>query len=444
VGGVENMDKDLPERASTSRDGQPSVNGTGAGKAAAAPAALEKAPAPAAPATDTKPPSDPRRKRIAAGIGLVVAAGGLAYYLHGRQFEDTDDAQIDASISNVSARVSGTVISVSVLENQAVAPGAVLAELDPTDLQVAVAQAKAAVAQADAQLAAEDPSVSITQNSNAAALSTASSNVESASAGLSAAERDVEQASARLVEAKANDQNAQLERARGEKLFKSDAIPRAELDRLGNAAAAAAAVVEGARQSLEAARARATQQRAQISGIKGRFAEVQKNAPREVETRRAGVMFRQANLDLARAQEHQAELNLSYAKIRAPVAGIVARKAVNLGDHVAPGQELVAIAQISDVWVTADFRETQLRRMRPGQTASVHVDAIDADFSGTVDSLGGATGSRTSVLPPENAAGNYVKVVQRIGVKIRLDAGQAGLDRLRPGMSVEPRVRVSP
>ena len=152
--------------------------------------------------------------------------------------------------------------------------------------------------------------------------------------------------------------------------------------------------------------------------------------------------MRQAALDAAKAQLAQAELNLSYAKITAPVGGVVGKKAVDLGDHVAPGQQILAISQIENPWVTANFRETQLKEMHPGQTAIVHVDSIDADLHGTIESIGGATGSRYSVLPPENASGNYVKVVQRIPVRIKLDPGQPGLDRLRPGMSVEPKVRL--
>src|SRR5262249_34935677 len=160
------------------------------------------------------------------------------------------------------------------------------------------------------------------------------------------------------------------------------------------------------------------QQRAQLTTTKSRLAEVRSNAPRQVASRKASVLYRQANLELARAKEHQAELNLGYAQLRTPVAGIVARKAINVGDHVTPGQLLVAVVQTDKVWVTANFRETQLERMHPGQTVSIHVDSLDRSFSGVVESLGGATGSRLSVLPPENASGNFVKVVQRIPVRI--------------------------
>jgi membrane fusion protein, multidrug efflux system len=412
---------------------------------------------PPAPSPTQAPPSGPdakqekparrlpaRARPLLIGLAVIGALAGLLYYLHSRHFEDTDDAQIDADISNVGARVSGTVTEVAIVENQPVKTGDVLVKIDPTDLEVAVAQAKAAVAQAEAQVAAEDPTVLITEASNAAELTNASSNIASASAAISAANKDVDQATARLAEAQANAANAELERKRGRQLFENGALPRADLDHRESAATAAAAVVDAARQSLAGARERVSQLQAQLAGIRGRLTEVRKNAPRQLETRRASVLFRQANLELARAQERQARLNLGYATVRAPVAGIVARKAVNVGDHVAPGQQLVAIAQTDRIWVTANFRESQIRRVRPGQTVSVHVDALDRGFSGTVESLGGATGSRLSVFPPENASGNYVKVVQRLPVRIRLDPGQPGAEQLRPGMSVEPKVRVSP
>ena len=307
-----------------------------------------------------------------------------------------------------------------------------------------MAQARAAVAQAEAQLAAADPSVPMTETSNAAALTNAASELASASALLTGAGSEVEQARAQLAQATASNHNAQLDRKRGEELFAHGALPRAELDRRIAAADAAAAGMRAAQKALAVARARVTQQRSQLTATRGRLAEVQNNAPRQVETRRASVLSRRADLELARAQLRQAELNLGYARVRTPVAGIVARKAVNVGDRIAPGQSLAAVAQIDRVWVTANFRETQIRHMHPGQTVSVHVDALDRGYSGVVESLGGATGSRVSVLPPENASGNYVKIVQRIPVRIRIDAGQPGLERLRPGMSVEPKVRVLP
>jgi membrane fusion protein (multidrug efflux system) len=305
-------------------------------------------------------------------------------------------------------------------------------------------QAKAAVAQAEAQLQAEDPSVSIAETSNTAAVAGASSDLASASAGLSGSQSDVEQLTARLAQAQGNARLAQIERQRGEELWKAQAIPKADLDRRVTTAETAAAEVQATRQALASARQKVSQLQAQLGATKSRLTEVRKNAPREVETRRASVLYRQANLDLAKAQLAQAELNLGYAQIRAPIVGVVAKKAVSVGDHVAPGQQLIAIAGTDVLWVTANFRETQLELMQPGQPVDIHVDALALNLSGKVESLGGTTGSRLSVLPPENASGNYVKVVQRIPVRIRIDPGQAGIDRLRPGMSVEPKVRIRP
>ena len=393
------------------------------------------APVPAAKATSS-------RRLIAIVVVAVLGVAGAAYWLYARQFEDTDDAQIDGNISNVSPRVSGTVSAVYVLENQHVKQGDVLAEIDPTDLQIAVDQAKAQVAEAQAQLEVEHPSVPITLATNESTVASARSDLASAQAGLSAAMKEVDQLTAQLTQAEANNRTAQLEKQRAEKLISEGAIAQSDYDQRVDAATAAAANSDATRQSLAAAKDRVLQQQAQITALRSRFTEVESNAPRQVETRRASVVLRQAALDLANAELAQAEKNLGYAKVIAPISGIVARKAIAVGDHIAPGQEVVAVADDQGLWVTADYRETQLERMQPGQPTTVHVDSLGVDLHGTVESLGGATGSRLSVLPPENATGNYVKVVQRIPVRVRLDPGQPGMDRLRIGMSVEPRVTV--
>jgi membrane fusion protein (multidrug efflux system) len=388
--------------------------------------------------------SNGKKRFVGLVVVAVLATAGILYYLRGRSFEETDDAQIDGNITSLGPRVTGTVTAVHVVENQAVQLGDVLLEIDPTDLEVAVVQAKAAVAQAKAQLQAEDPSVSITETANTAAVAGASSEMASATAGLSGSQSDVDQLTARLAQAEGNARLAQIERQRGEDLWKAQAIPRADLDRRVTVAETAAAEVQATRQALASSRHKVAQLEAQLGATKSRLTEVRKNAPREVETRRASVLYRQANLDLAQAQLSQAELNLGYAKVRAPIVGVVAKKAVSVGDHVAPGQQLIAIAGTDVLWVTANFRETQIERMQPDQPVDVHVDALDLNLTGKIESLGGATGSRLSVLPPENASGNYVKVVQRIPVRIRIDPGQPGIDRLRPGMSVEPKVRIRP
>jgi membrane fusion protein (multidrug efflux system) len=392
--------------------------------------------APAAAASSSR-----RRTLLIGAVALAVASGG-SYWVHSRQFEDTDDAQVDGTISNLSPRISGTVTAVNVVENQTVKKGEVIAEIDPTDLRIALDQAKAQVAQAQAQLAAEDPNVSITVASNASAVSSAQSDLAGAQAALSGARNDVQQLTAQLAQAEANDRQAQIEKERSQRLVAQGAVAQADYDQHLNAAAASEANVQAVREALAAAKDHVTQQQAQISALQSHFTEVTSNAPRQVATRTASLGVRQAALELAKAQEAEAETNLSYARILAPVTGIVAKKSIAVGDHVSPGQQIVAIAQTADFWVTANFRETQLEHMQPGQPAKIHVDALGETLTGSVESIGGATGSRLSVLPPENAAGNYVKVVQRIPVRVHFDAGQSSIDRLRIGMSVEPEVKV--
>jgi membrane fusion protein (multidrug efflux system) len=401
--------------------------------------AVAAAPAPAA-APAAKGAS--RRPLIIGGVVSLVAIAGLLYWLHGRHFEETDDAQIDGTISNVSPRVSGNVSAVYVVENQSVKMGDVLAEIDPEDLRISVEQARASVAMAQAGLEAEDPSVPITLATNESQVASAGGDLAAAQAALSAARSDVQQLSAQLAQAEANDRTVQLDKDRSEKLIAQGAVAQADFDQHMNAAVASRANVDALRQSLAAAKDRVTQQVAQLVALRSHLTEIQANAPRHVATQKASVIGKQASLDLANAQLAQAERNLAYARIIAPVTGIVAKKAIAVGDHVAPGQEVVAISDSSSFWVTANFRETQLQVMHPGQPARIHVDALDADLQGVVESIGGATGARLSVFPPENAAGNFVKVVQRIPVRIKLDPGQSGIERLRIGMSVEPEVTV--
>ena len=369
------------------------------------------------------------RKRIAVAVGVVVAVvGAFAWWLHARKFEDTDDAQVDGYISSISPRVAGTVVRVLVDDNKTVKEGDVLVELDTTDLEVAVAQARAAVAQAEAAVAAEQPNVSITETSNRAAVQTAQDEVVNTQADLEAARRDLDQA-------EANNRFAQQQKERAALLLASKTVPQQEFDQK-------AAAADATRAAVEAARKRVEQRVAKLQQAQARLAEARANAPRQLVAREAGVSVRQANLELAQAQLRQTQLNLGYARVTAPVAGIIGKRMVNVGDRVQPGQQLMALTQNAELWVTANFRETQIEHMQPGQPASVHVDALDRDYDGTVESFAGATGSRFSLLPPENATGNYVKVVQRIPVRVELKPGQPDMERLRPGMSAEPKVRV--
>lgn len=403
---------------------------------AAPPSAAQPSPA----AVAQKPAS--RRRVVGATVALVLLLSGSAYYLHARHFEDTDDAQIDGEIAAVSPRVPGTIAAVHVSENQVVKAGDLLAEIDPTDFQVALAQAKAALAQAEAAFQAENPSVSMTETSNQTALSASEADLASAESGQIAADREVKQLTAQLDLAKANAKNAATERDRAAKLFQSGSISQAEVDNRTTASDAAAANVAAMSAALAGAQARSSQAVARIAAARSRVVELRANAPRQLDVRKASVSVREAALELARAQLKQAELNLSYTRITASVPGIIGKKSLSVGDRVAPGQMLMAVARTDDFWVTANFRETQIRDMRPDQHVTFSVDALGITLHGTVESIGGATGARFSLFPPENASGNYVKVVQRIPVRIKIDAGQPGLDRLRTGMSVEPEVRV--
>jgi membrane fusion protein (multidrug efflux system) len=400
------------------------------------------APSQAAPPAQVAKAPASRRRFVVLGAVLALGAGGGGYYAHARHFEDTDDAQVDGEITNVSPRVAGTLVKVLVSDNQVIKAGDPLAEIDPVDFEVAVAQARAQLAQAKAVFEAENPSVPMTETTNQTGLSAAEADLASAGSGLLAADREIKQLTAQLDLARSSETNARQEKTRAEELQRTGAISQAELDGRTNALDGATANVAAVSAALAGAQARYSQAEARITSSRSHVTELRANAPRELDVRRATVGAREAQFELAKAQLRQAELNLSYVKIVAPVGGIVGRKSMSVGDHVAPGQQIMAISRVDDLWITANFRETQVRDMRPGQAAAIHVDALDLDLHGTVDSIGGATGSRYSLFPPENAAGNYVKVVQRLPVRIKLDAGQPGVDRLRPGMSVEPEVRV--
>jgi membrane fusion protein, multidrug efflux system len=384
----------------------------------------------------------PLRKILLIILVLVVVAAGIAYWLYSRQFEDTDDAQVDGHINAITARVSGTITGVYVEENQFVKAGQVLADLDPRDSQVALAVAQSQLAQAQAQSQAQRPNVPVTETNTRTAIATAAGDVTNAEAAVAAADHNYEAALAKVSESEANSAKAQADVERYRPLAEKDEVPREQFDQVVANAKALTATVAANQATAKAAAREADQARAQLSQAHQRAEEASQNAPQQVEMQKANVAVRQAAIQTARAQLDQARLNLSYLKIQSPVNGIVAKRSAEVGQHVEPGQQVVLITQIDDLWVTANFKETQLRRMSPGQSVRLHVDALKADFDGYVESLPAASGAITSLLPPENATGNFVKVVQRLPVRIRFKPNQNGLDRLRPGMSVEPKVRV--
>jgi len=385
----------------------------------------------------------PLRKWIILAAIIVIAVAGLIFWLNERNYEDTDDAFIDGHISGIAARVAGTITAVYFEEDQSVKAGQDLVDLDPRDYEVALEQARSQLAQAEAQRQATQPNIPVTQVTNQTQIATTSADVASAEAGVTAAERDYEAELARVTESQANSDKAQADVGRYRPLAEKDEVPREQFDQVVATAKSLAATVAANQKTAAAALKEVDQKREQLAQARQRAAEAQQNAPRQIAIRRADVAARDSAINAAQAQVDQALLNLSYCKIISPVDGVIAKRTAEVGQGVTPGQQVMLVTQVNDLWVTANFRETQLRRMHPGQNVRIHVDALSATFDGYIEGMPGATGSVVSLLPPENATGNYVKVVQRLPVRIRFRKKQKGLERLRPGMSVEPKVRVS-
>jgi len=399
------------------------------------------------------PPKEPLRRRAARWrrahprgtilltVALVAAiAVGLLVWWYFHTHESTDDAQIDGHIAPISARITGTVTAVHVEDNTIVQAGQLLVELDPVDYQVALTRAQAALAQARAELAAENPNVPITATSNKTQIATTSDEVDTVRAAVVAAERDTQSALAKVHSAEANDARAQADLARNKFLLGQRAITQERYDQIVATAKATRADVESARALAHAAQKTVEQQQLRLQQAQSRAGEAERNAPHQISIREAQIAAKEAAVKAAAAAVERARLDLSYTKIVAPVAGVVGKRSVEPGQHVQPGEQLLAVVALDDLWVTANFKETQLRHLQAGQHVRIKVDALGEKLDGTIESFAGASGSRYSLLPPENATGNYVKVVQRLPVRIRLDRNQDAYRRLRPGMSVEPNV----
>jgi membrane fusion protein (multidrug efflux system) len=375
-----------------------------------------------------------------AALLVCVGASGWAVYANG--YESTDDAEVDGHLSPIAARIDGTIKAVHVDDNQSVQSGALLVELDPGDQQVALAQAQAQHDQATAQLGASRPNLPMTLISNRGDLSSRQAEVTAADAALAAAQHDLASSTARLKESQAVNDRDQADFARYKALFEEKLVPRADYEHFKSTAAAQTQTVLLNQAAVASAQKTVEQRMAQLAEQRSRMEQTEKSAPLQVAIREADIKSQQANEEATRAALEMSHLNLSYCKIEAPVAGVVTQRSAEVGSRISRGQQLFMIVQTDDLWVTANFKETQLARMHPGQSVRIHVDALRKTFDGTVESMPAVTGSRTSVLPPENATGNYVKVVQRLPVRIRFNSGQKDLDRLRPGMSVEPTIRL--
>jgi membrane fusion protein (multidrug efflux system) len=371
-------------------------------------------------------------------ILLVIAAVLLWRYIE--SYENTDDAFVDGHTDPISPRISGIVTAVYVENTYHVKRGQVLVELDPRDYEIALERSSADLAQAQAGVGAQTPNVPITQTSQSAEAISAEQGVASAQANLAAAQQRYKSALSDLNEAQVNEENAAREEQRYRLLVAKEEVSRELYDQRATEQKADRAMVAARQQTADASEKDVHAAEAALHQAEQRAAEATHNVPRQIAVQRQTLQMRKANAQAAQAQVDQAQLNLQYTRIYAPEDGVVGDKTVELGSQITAGQELLAITQINDIWVTANFKETQIRRMRPGQPVTIHVDALKQNFDGYVEALSGASGAVYSLLPPENATGNYVKVVQRIPVRIRFKPNQPGLQRLAPGMSVEPKV----
>ena len=353
---------------------------------------------------------------------LVLLVGGFFAYRYFSSYESTDDAQVDGHLMPLSARISGYIIKVNVDDNQYVRRGDVLAEIDPRDYQVAVDKAQADVADAEATSQSLNINVPITSVSTSSQVSASQADVENAQAGISAAQQQDDAAQAQLAQAQANDVKAQSDLVRYKQLVDKQEISQQTYDQAVAQANSSTAAVNAARSSAAAAEQQVHQARAKLLQAQASF-RVSQTGPQQVAQVRARAQSAQATAQQKRADLDQAQLNLQYTKITAPVDGVVMKNA-EVGMNVQPGQQLFSIVPLADVWVTANFKETQLKYMQPGQRAEIKVDANGRKYKGHVDSIAGSSGARLSLLPPENATGNYVKVVQRIPVKIVFEPGE--------------------
>jgi len=382
---------------------------------------------------------NPRFRMALILSGIVLLVAGFFLWRYFTSYESTDDAQIDGHLNSISARVSGHVEKLLVNDNQYVAAGTPLVEIDPRDYQVAVERAKAAYADALATAQAAQVNVPITSVNTGSQLTGAQADVENARAGISVARQQFDAARAQLEQAEANDVKAQNDLGRYKQLVEKQEISQQQYDQAVAASRASAATVAAARASAAAAEQQVTQAQSKLAQAEANL-RAAGTGPQQVATTRSRAQSAEAEVQLRRAELDQAELNLQYTLIIAPVSGIVTNRTVEVGQNVSIGQELMKVINLDDIWVTANFKETQLRHMQVGQPVTIRVDTTGQDYKGHVQSIAGASGAISSLLPPENATGNYVKVVQRIPVKITFDPGETKEHILRPGMSVEPKV----
>ncbi len=401
-------------------------------------------PAKAEAPAETEIAQPPKRRRgiiVAVVVLLVLIALGI--WWRSTYSEDTDDAQVNGHLIQISSRIAGQVIKIDVEENQMVQRGQEIAELDPRDFEVAVENAQAALDSAKAAAVAAKVTVPITTVNTGSNLRFAGADVSSAETQVAQAEKQLEAAHARVLQAQANNFKAQSDLERYKPLVERDVISKQQFDAAVAAADASKAALADAQATEQANQdgVRVAHDRLAQSESQLKYAQT---APQQVAAQDARARQAEAQVKQAQAELDQAKLNLSYTRIIAPEAGIITRKSVEINQNVSVGQNLLTLVSLEDLWITANFKETQLRHMQAGQKAVVHVDSTGEDYSARVTQIGGATGSVLSLFPPENATGNYVKVVQRVPVRLDFTnlAQEDPNHRLRPGLSVEPKVWV--
>jgi membrane fusion protein (multidrug efflux system) len=386
----------------------------------------------------------------------ALAYGASAYLAYTGARESTDDAQIDGHIYPVSAMIEGTILDVLVDNNQFVQAGTVLGHIDPRFYQAALEKARGDLSEATATVKEYRAGVPIASINTATQLSGAEAGVAEQNARIATAQQQVYEANerltttqARLREAQANAAKADSDLARMKPLVAKEEISKQQYDATVAASATASAAVDSAasqvkeaQQAVQVAQSQLEQERAHMAEVRSRV-QAASSGPQQVAARQAQAESSEAQVQEKEAALKQAQIDLDYTTLRAPVSGLVSQRSMEPGQSVSRGQPLVAIVPLDDLWVTANLKESQLAHIRPGQPVEIEVDAAGGKkYNGHVDSIAAATGARFSLLPPENATGNYVKVVQRVPVKILIDKGQDREHLLRPGMSVTPKVLI--
>ena len=389
------------------------------------------------------PTSKARRNFIIGTVVVLLVVLALFFYWRSTFTEDTDDAQVDGDLYQVSARVSGQIIKVNVTDNQQVKQGDVIADIDPRDYQVQLEQAEAQLANSKASFVQANANVPITSVQTRTQVSTSGSDVATAEATVAQQQKQVAAAQARVDQAKANALKAQLDVDRYTPLVAKDVISKQQFDQAVAQAAATNGALLEAQQNVVAAQAQVAQAQSKLASARSDAEQARQNGPKQVAVQQARAQAANADIEQQQAKVDQAKLNLTYCHIVAPTSGIINRKSVAVGQNVSVGQNMLTIIPLDNLWITANFKETQLNKMKIGQAVTVKVDALGGrKYKGHLAQVGGATGSRLSLFPPENATGNYVKVVQRIPVRIDLDPHENDDHLLRPGYSVVPDVDV--